>query len=187
MQIVHANRSQLPEILAVYADARALQQKHGVKGWPEFPEDYVTTEIDSGRLLRVVDGEVLAGVFSVSYDDEPIWLERERGEHIYLHRIARSDSYSGRGFLGHVLAWASDHCRFLGRSGLRIDTWANNGSLIGLYLRHGFHLVDTRRIGDDHRLPPHYNGLEVTLLEAPVADPRASARRVVRRTKIHCD
>ena len=47
-------------------------------------------EIRAGRLRRVVDGPALAGVFSLAYEDGAIWGERERGAHVYLHRIARA-------------------------------------------------------------------------------------------------
>ena len=35
------------------------------------------------------------------------------------------------------------------------------------YERQGFHFVGLRRIGAEPRLPPHYQGIELALLEAP--------------------
>ena len=166
MQIELADRTDLAAIKAVYADARALQQERGAPGWPEFSDDFVIAELDAGRVYRVMNGGELAGVFSVAHDDAAIWGEHERGQHIYLHRIARSASYSGRGLLNAVLDWSRRQCQTLGRAGLRIDTWTSNSTLINFYITHGFRVIGARRIGADPRLPPHYVGLEVTLLEA---------------------
>ena len=124
-------------------------------------------EIETGRLFRVMDGDALVGVFSVAYEDEAIWGEHERGEHIYLHRIARATTYPGRGLVAAVLDWARAQCRTLGRAGLRMDTWASNEALVAFYERQGFQVVGRRRIGMEPRLPAHYHGKEFTLLEEP--------------------
>ena len=166
MRVESATLSDLPAVRAVYADATEIQREQGAVLWPEFPQQLTITEIETGRLFRVMDGDALAGVFSISYDDGPIWGERECGEHIYLHRIARAVAYPGRGILGPILEWAWAECRRLGRAGLRIDTWASNQALIDFYERQGFRFVGVRRIGVEPRLPPHYQGEELALLEA---------------------
>jgi ribosomal protein S18 acetylase RimI-like enzyme len=167
MRVEPAVLDDLPAIRAAYADARAIQGGQAAILWPEFEDTTIIAEIEGGRLLRVMDGDALVGVFSVAYEDEAIWGERERGEHIYLHRIARASTYPGRGLMSAVLAWAREHCRVLGRAGLRMDTWASNEALVGFYERLGFHVVGRRRIGVEPRLPPHYHGGEFTLLEEP--------------------
>ena len=167
MRVEPATRDDLPAVRVAYADARAIQREQGAILWPEFTDASILAEIGAGRLFRVMDGDALVGVFSVAYADEAIWGEHERGEHIYLHRIARAASYPGRGLVGAVLAWARAQCRAMGRAGLRMDTWASNEALVAFYQRHGFHVVGRRRIGTEPRLPVHYHGNEFTLLEAP--------------------
>ena len=152
---------------AAYADARAIQRDQGATLWPEFADASILAEVEAGRLFRVMDGDALVGVFSVAYEDEAIWGERERGEHVYLHRIARAATYPGRGLIAAVLAWARAHCRALGRAGLRMDTWASNEALVAFYERQGFRVVARRRIATEPRLPAHYHGNEFTLLEEP--------------------
>lgn len=165
MRIEPATAEHLPSIRAAYADARAIQQAQGGEVWLEFPDAAILAEIAAGHLFRVLDGDVLAGVFTVAYEDPIIWGDRERGAHIYLHRIARAARYPGRGLLDKVLAWARDECRSLGREGLRIDTWASNGALIAYYESKGFTLVGHRRTPADPRLPAHYHGTELALLQ----------------------
>jgi ribosomal protein S18 acetylase RimI-like enzyme len=167
MRVEPATLDDLPSVRAAYADAREIQRERGAIVWPEFAAAAIVAEVEGERLFRVTDEGALVGVFSVAYEDEAIWGERERGAHIYLHRIARVATYPGRGFLDAVLGWARKRCRMLRRAGLRMDTWASNEALIALYEREGFHVVSRRRIGTDPRLPAHYHGREFALLEAP--------------------
>jgi hypothetical protein len=155
----------LPSIQAVYAHARTRQQALGGQSWPEFPAIAILTEIDRKRLLCVDDGRMLAGVFSIAYEDGALWGTRERGDHVYLHRIAKAAGCHVDGFLSVVLRWATDHCQELGRSGLRMDTWASNAGLIGLHEFHGFRVVDRVHVEHDARLPAQYQRNNFVLLE----------------------
>lgn len=168
MQVAHAMPANLEEIRAAYADGRARQVEQRAPLWPEFANGSILAEIESGCLLRVLDGTSLVGVFSVAYEDAAIWGEHERRAHIYLHRIARASAYHGRGLVDAVLEWALAHCEALGREGLRMGTWASNGPLIAYYETLGFTLLGKRRIEADSPLPPHYRGVELALLERPL-------------------
>lgn len=167
LRIEPATAADLPDIHAAYAAGRAIQRAQGFAVWPEFTDGSVLAEIAAGGLQRVVDGATTAGVFSVTYEDPAIWGELDRGAHVYLHRIARAPGYAGRGLMDAVLAWARERCRALGRAGLRMDTWADNATLIAYYGRLGFTVVGRRRLDADPRLHPLYHGLELALLEEP--------------------
>jgi ribosomal protein S18 acetylase RimI-like enzyme len=167
MQIESARPVDLPAVRAAYAYAREIQKARGATLWPEFSDVAILREMRHGCLLRVVDGDMLAGVFSVAYEDAAIWGERERGAHIYLHRIARAAEHPTRGLVTAVLDWAHGHCRASNREGLRMDTWASNTDLISLYERHGFRVIGMRHITVDARLPAHYHNRKFALLEAP--------------------
>jgi ribosomal protein S18 acetylase RimI-like enzyme len=167
MRVEPATPDDLPAVREACADARTIQRQQGSVIWPEFTDAAILLEIEAGHLLRVLDGHALVGVFSVAYEDPAIWGEHERGAHIYLHRIARAATYPGRGLLDAVLAWARAQCQSLGRAGLRMDTWASNAALIAYYQRRGFNLVGRRCLAADLRLPAHYHGIEVALLEEP--------------------
>lgn len=168
MRVEAATRNDLGDVRAAYAAAREIQRQQGGIQWPPFPDASILAEVDRGHLLRVMNGAVMGGVFSIAHRDDPIWGEYERGEHLYLHRIARAAGYPGRGLLDTVLAWSRTHGRALGWVGLRMDTWASNHALVDLYRRYGFHVVAQRRIGIEPRLPTHYHGNEFTLLEVPL-------------------
>jgi GNAT superfamily N-acetyltransferase len=125
MRVEAAAPTDLPAVRAAYAHGRRMQREQGSTVWPEFDDASILEEIRAGLLLRVLDGDAVAGVFSVAYADPGIWAEQERDAHIYLHRIARAAEYQGRGLIGAVLDWANMTCRALGREGLRMDTWAS--------------------------------------------------------------
>ncbi|MGH7656216.1 MAG: GNAT family N-acetyltransferase [Gemmatimonadaceae bacterium] len=167
MKVQPATISDLPVAQKAYAAGRHIQREQSSVVWPEFSDLSILAEIAAGRLLRIVDRDDVAGVFSVAYEDPAIWGEAEQGAHIYLHRIARTADSRGRGLIDAVLGWAHAQCCALGRAGLRMDTWASNTALISYYERLGFRRVGTRRIGSDPRLPPHYHGVEFALLEQP--------------------
>lgn len=169
MRVEPATPANLAEIRATYADGRARQREQGSPVWPEFTDRAILDEIEAGCLLRVVDSAALVGVFSVAYEDAAIWGHYERRAHIYLHRIARASAFPGRGLVDAVLRWALAHCETLGREGLRMDTWASNAALIAFYETLGFTLLGQRRMEADARLPAHYHGIELALLERPLA------------------
>lgn len=167
MQVQPTTPADLHAIRAAYDAGRKTQREQHSVVWPEFTNDAILAEIEAAQLLRVVDGDTLAGVFSVAYEDSAIWGEMERGAHIYLHRITRSAEYRGRGLVSAVLEWAAVRCTALGRAGLRMDTWASNDTLIEYYGRLGFQVVGRRRIAPDPRLAAHYHGIVLALLEKP--------------------
>ncbi len=169
VDITPAHPSDLPAIRFAYAHARAFQHGRSRSHWPEFSDAAILAEVNAGHLFKVTDAGALVGVFSVAYEDAAIWGELERGEHLYLHRIARAETYPGRGLFPAVLTWARQHCAALGRAGLRMDTWSDNTGLIAFYERHGFRVVGHRAIGKDPRLPSHYHHNAFTLLEQPRA------------------
>jgi len=170
VHIQPATPSDLPALRAAYDAGRRTQREQRSVVWPEFTDAAILAEIAAGLLFRVMDGDALAGVFSVAYQDMAIWGELERDGHIYLHRITRSAEYCGRGLVDAVIAWARARCAELGREGLRMDTWASNETLISYYGRLGFRLVGRRRIAPDPRLAAHYHGIELALLERPCGE-----------------
>ncbi|HEV7992879.1 MAG TPA: GNAT family N-acetyltransferase [Gemmatimonadaceae bacterium] len=167
MRVEPAAPADLNTVRAAYSDAREIQRRQGSSMWPEFSDAAILGEIEAGRLHRIMHDDTVAGVFTVAYDDAAIWAERERGAHLYLHRIARAAGYRGQGLIDTVLEWAHGQCDALGREGLRMDTWASNEPLIAYYQKLGFELVGKQRIGVDPRLPSHYHGIELALLEQP--------------------
>lgn len=170
--IAPATMANLAEVRDAYASGRAMQRAQASVVWPQFSDEAIARELDAGALFRVVvvDGGQTAGVFSMIDNDALIWGDAERGAHLYLHRIARAPAYGGRGLVDAILVWAGRQCILRGLEGLRMDTWASNDTLIAYYAARTFEVVGTRRMPSDPRLATHYHGIELALLEAPVAN-----------------
>ena len=170
LRVVPAEPADLETVRAAYAHGRTLQLRAGPLCWSEFDDSRILDEMARECLWRVTDAGRTAGVFSVAYEDAAIWGERERGMHVYVHRIARSPEWNSRGLIEAIFAWADDRCLDLGRSGLRLDTWASSTRLSALYERLGFEVVETRRLEADARLGPHYHGNEFALMERALGE-----------------
>ena len=80
----------------------------------------------------------------------------------------------GGRFAARVFDWAIRFAIGAGRAFVRMDTWAEKEGPIAYYERCGFVRVGTRVIGDERRLPPHYQGISLALFENAVS-PHGSA------------
>jgi hypothetical protein len=167
LRVETATAADLPAIRGAYANAQVMQRAQHAPEWPGFADESILREIGDGRLYRIMDGDAIAGGFTIAYDVAAIWGDLERGAHIYLHRIARTEHRASGRLMDAVMDWSLARCEELGREGLRIDTWAANPALQAYYGSFGFTLVATRRMGNDPRLSPHYVGLELALMERP--------------------
>jgi hypothetical protein len=165
MNVEPASIGDLSRIQAAYAEGRRTQRERGTLVWPEFSDASLLAEIRARRLFRVMDNGAMIGTFAIAYEDRAVWGDRERGAHVYLHRIARSPSGTSRGLLDSVVAWACAHSRELECEGIRMDTAAASSQLVAYYERAGFVVVGRQVIGPDPTLPSHYHGTEVALFE----------------------
>jgi hypothetical protein len=97
MDVQPASLSDLSRIQAAYAEGRRRQRQYGTLVWPEFADALLMAEIRSRRLFRVMENDAMVGTFVIAYEDAAVWGDRDRGAHVYLHRIARSPSSTSRG------------------------------------------------------------------------------------------
>ncbi len=165
MNVKPASIGDLSRIQEAYAEGRRRQQERGTLVWPEFLDASLISEVRARKLFRVMDNDAMVGTFAIAYEDQAVWGDRERGAHVYLHRIARSPWSTSRGLLQSVVGWACAHSRELQREGIRMDTAAASSHLVAYYEQAGFVVVSRHVIGPDPTLPSHYHGTEVALFE----------------------
>ena len=173
MRIVPSTPSCLPEFRRLWDAAAVFQASLQAPAWNAFPEAIIAADIADGRhFMAHADDGACGGYFSIVWRDEAIWLERDRDDAIIIHRMCGNPAVRGGRFAPLVFEWALTYAAAVGRSFVRMDTWAENGRLIAYYERCGFTRVGTRTIGDEPRLPPHYQGISLALFENP-AEPMA--------------
>lgn len=161
----------VPTILRLYDLASEHMRKAGaVVVWPAFERALVETEVAEGRQYKlVVDGEV-ACVWVVALADADIWGQRERGDAVYVHRIATNPAFRGRGFVQRVTDWAAGFAHGRGLRYVRLDTMGENRKLIDVYTGAGFAFLGMHDVPDATHLPAHYREGQVALFELDVRD-----------------
>ena len=124
-----AVRGDLPQILKIYAHARAVMKASGnPTQWGDNfpPQELLEEDIDSNRLfLYVVNGQIEA-VFAFILGADPTYAAIEDGQWLddtlpygTVHRLASAGKHKGVGKA--VLDWSMEHCQ-----SLRADTHADN-------------------------------------------------------------
>ena len=144
-----AVRGDLPQILKIYAHARAVMKASGnpTQWGDDFPpQELLEEDIDSNRLfLYVVNGQIEA-VFAFILGADPTYAVIEDGQWLddtlpygTVHRLASAGKQKGVGKA--VLDWSLEHCQ-----SLRADTHADNKIMQHLLEKNGFTRCAENRI-----------------------------------------
>ena len=150
-----ATRSDLPEILKIYARAREAMAAAGNPaqwGTSFPPEELLKEDIDSNRLfVYLVNGE-LEAVFAFILGPDPTYAVIEDGQWLNdtlpygtIHRLASAGKR--KGVAADVITWCLEHCE-----SLRADTHAGQQSHAAHSGRNRFYPL--RRHPCGRRLPP---------------------------------
>ena len=116
-----AVRGDLPQILKIYAHARAVMKASGnPTQWGDNfpPQELLEEDIDSNRLfLYVVNGQIEA-VFAFILGADPTYAAIEDGQWLddtlpygTVHRLASAGKH--KGVASAVLDWSMEHCQSL--------------------------------------------------------------------------
>ncbi len=141
MEICKATQKELPEILQIYADARAYMRESGnpdqwKTGYP--PRALVEEDIERGELYLCMDGGAIAGVFVYFEGEDPTYRVIEEGEWLeptspygVMHRVAVAKH--GCGVAAFCFGWCFARCK-----NLRIDTHRENKPMRSALFKNGF-------------------------------------------------
>ena len=138
--ICRAERSQLPQILKIYADARQYMRDTGNPNqWgADRPEEATLREdIAKGQLYLCMDTQQILGVFAYIPGIDPTYLVIEGGQWLneapygVIHRIAVAQHQ--KGVASFCFRWALEQC-----PDLRIDTHHDNLPMQKALAKNGF-------------------------------------------------
>lgn len=166
MHFQNSTPEDLDKIFRLFNSAIAYQQQNGYELWPRFSHEMIEKEMAEKRHWKIVEGNGIACIFSVLYNDPLIWGEkRDREPSVYLHRIAVNPAYKGRRLMELIKNWAMDHARQTGKKFVRMDTWGHNENIRQYYISCGF-----RYLGQQHLTSPeaHYGGSVLSLFQVEV-------------------
>jgi len=165
MQIENSVLDDLETILGLYDKAIEFQKTVFDKPWLGFDVEFVNREIEEGRLWKITETDKIANIFSVTYSDPILWLEKSNDPAMYIHRIVTNPDFRGRGYVPTITEWAKTHAQQKGLRFVRMDTWSDNQKLLEYYQNCGFKFVGTVTPEETNSLPAHYRGLKLALLE----------------------
>lgn len=165
LTIKHTTTADLQFVYGLFDKAIAYQTKRKLPVWQGYDKDVLIKEATNGNQYKILIDGAIAIVFSVCYNDKVIWNEREKGDALYLHRIAVNPDFKGRRLFGEILAWAKDHAGAKHLRFIRMDTWADNPLITSYYEGFGFKVVDHVTAPDSPDLGFQYRNLALTLLE----------------------
>lgn len=143
-------------ILSLYEAARSLQMQRQTVVWPSFDSSFIEKEIHENRQWKLLLGDVIACNWAITFEDKEIWEEKDKNDAIYIHRICTNPNLRGRRYIDHIVAWAKDYARQLGKPYIRLDTLGNNTRLIEHYTSAGFDFLGMFLLTNTATLPKHY-------------------------------
>ena len=164
-EIINTEKSDLPLIFEFFEHSINYQEKNGYPAWRHYDKNVVIKDVEDKNQYKIMVESAIAMVFSVRYSDKLIWRELDEGDSIYLHRIVVNPTFKGRKLFGVILDWAIDHVKQKGLRSIRMDTWADNPTIINYYKTFGFQFIENYTTPDIPELPVHNRRLPMTLLE----------------------
>jgi ribosomal protein S18 acetylase RimI-like enzyme len=155
----------LEQIFELFEHSILYQEKNGYPVWRNYDRNAIVKDIGEKNQYKVVIDSKIAIVFSVRYADKIIWRDLDDGNSIYLHRIVVNPAFKGQKLFGAILEWTIAHAKQKEIHNIRMDTWANNPTIIKYYKNFGFKVIEDYTTPDTEELPVHNRNLALTLLE----------------------
>ncbi len=156
MQIDNCVTADINTILSLYESARSLQTEKGMVVWPLFEKDFIEKEIKEQRQWKLIVDNTIACNWAITFKDKKIWEEKEKGDAIYIHRIATNPAFRGNRYIDQIVEWAKGYAIQKGKQYVRLDTLGNNTKLIKHYTSAGFRFLGMFELSDTSGLPGHY-------------------------------
>lgn len=170
IKIINTTKEDLDMIFFLFEQAMELQGKNGYKVWDNIDVAGLNKDIANGLQYKILRGNEILCIFSIQYNDPFIWLDRDQGDAIYLHRIVVNPKFKGQKQFEKVLNWAKQLARQNNLKFVRMDTWAENKKIIDYYKLFGFEFVEYFKTSNSTELPTQNRNLNVALLEMKVSD-----------------
>jgi ribosomal protein S18 acetylase RimI-like enzyme len=163
--IVNTEIKDLHFIYSLFEEAISYQKRKGYSVWAGYDKEVLKKEIETKQQYKIVINNTTACIFSICYSDEIIWRERDKGDSLYLHRIAVNPVYKGQKQFGRILNWCVDYAIKRKLQHIRMDTCEDNPTLVKYYESFGFRIVGKLTTPDSEELPIPQRNNRVVLLE----------------------
>lgn len=163
--VVNLEPNEINTIFDFYDMAIKYQKTKFNKTWQSFDKALIKIELEENRQWKIMEGENIACIFAITYQDPFIWGEKDKDPAMYIHRIVTHPNYHGRGYVKQIVQWAKDHAPTMGKKFIRMDTWGDNEKLIEYYQSCGFNYLGSTVPERSTQLPEHYSAIYLSLFE----------------------
>jgi len=133
MEIKNCLITDVAEIQSLYEAARSLQIQREMVVWPVFENTFIQNEITENRQWKILQDNLIACNWAITFEDKEIWGEKDRNDAIYIHRICTNPTLRGNRYIEKIVEWSKEYTRQLGKRFVRLDTLGNNTKLIAHY------------------------------------------------------
>jgi GNAT superfamily N-acetyltransferase len=164
VRIALAASAELDAVLELLREARAWHEQQGVDVWREFDRARIAADVTAGCVYVARNDVGICGTVTLVDSDALVWGE-ERGDELYVHKLAVARAQAGRGIGAAILRWAQQLARERGKRRLRLDTWDGNRKMRDYYERQGFRHVRDEFFAPDSELPADYRGTYKSLYQ----------------------
>ncbi len=149
INIIRAEIDRAGDVLKLLREAALWMESKGIKQWSptQFNELDIAGYFQDRQVYMALDGENVAGMFTLQFSDPQYWGPRNDETYAYLHRLAVAEPYRGAGLGPQLLMYAADLAQELGYKSLRFDTLASNIKLNRFYQGLGFHFMGINDVG----------------------------------------
>ena len=163
--IINTEKSDLDFIYHLFDEAIVYQKKNNFPVWPDYDKEVLKNDIENKLQYKIIMDGNIACIFTICFADKIVWREKDKGNVIYLHRIVVNPNYKGQQQFGKIMEWALKYTKEKELRFIRMDTWADNPTLIDYYLSFGFNIVGYFTTPDSDEVPIQQRGNDVVLLE----------------------
>lgn len=148
--IIRADAQRTGDILKLLREAAGWMESKGIRQWTpgQFNEQDIAGYFTTREVYLAMDGDTVAGMFTLQYSDPLYWGDRNDETCAYLHRLAVAGPYKGGGLGRQLIDYAVNKALEQGSRTLRLDTVAHNVKLNRYYQSMGFCYMGTRDIGE---------------------------------------
>lgn len=141
-----STEADLPQIMAIIAQAQAYLASRGVDQWQDgYPdEETMREDIRLRRGYVLADGDSVQGIATIVFDGESSYARiydgawRTPEPYACIHRIAVNADARGTGAADALMRGAEDTIRRQGMTGVRIDTHRDNVVMQRMLARNGY-------------------------------------------------
>jgi ribosomal protein S18 acetylase RimI-like enzyme len=168
--IINTAKEDLHFVYRLFDEAIKYQKRNNYPDWEGYDRDVLRQDILDKMQYKIVINDSIACIFSIRFSDKIIWRDRDKNDAIYLHRIAVNPGFKGQKQFQKILNWSIKYAQETGRTYIRMDTWANNPTIIDYYKSFGFQFIENFITPDTPELPLHNRNSALALLEYRVKE-----------------